>query len=257
MKKSLIKSKEEIDILREGGARLAHILSRLAEMVRPGIAASELEREARRLVAEGGDMPSFLGYKGAEDSREFPAALCVSVNDEVVHGLPSKEKILREGDITVLDLGIWHKGLCTDAAIAVPVGKISLELQKLVETTKKSLAIGIAAVREGAFVGDIGDAIEKFVRTQGRFGIVRDLAGHGVGHDVHEEPIIPHYGKSERGIRLEAGMVLAIEPMLTLGAEKTRLGPDGFAYCTEDGSVSAQFEHTIVVTNGGAEILTK
>jgi len=263
MQTSLIKSQKEIEILREGGARLAVIIARLMEMVRPNLSSVELENEARRLISEGGDTSSFLGYKGRGDSKKFPSVLCVSVNNEVVHGIPSENKILRDGDIVKLDLGIWHKGLCTDMAVTVPVGNISTELSKLIDTTKMALGVGIAAVRDGATIGDIGNAIEKFVRNTcegkqvGNYGIVRDLAGHGVGYAVHEEPVIPNFGKQGEGTRLQAGMVLAIEPMLTLGAEHTKLGADGFSYRTNDNSVAAQFEHTIVVTEEGAEILTQ
>lgn len=257
MQTSLIKSQKEIEILREGGARLAAVLARLMEMARPNLPSVELENEARRLISEGGDAPSFLGYKGRGDSKKFPAALCVSVNNEVVHGIPSENKILRDGDIVKLDLGIWHKGLCTDMAVTVPIGNVSTELSKLIETTKMALGVGIAAVRDGATIGDIGNSIEKFARDAGNYGIVRDLAGHGVGYAVHEEPVIPNFGKQGEGALLQAGMVLAIEPMLTLGAEYTKLGADGFSYCTKDNSPAAQFEHTIVVTKEGAEILTK
>lgn len=254
---SLVKSQEEIDTLREGGKRLARILVALAEKVRPGVPSSELDALARRLVSEGGDTPSFLNYQGKEDKSKFPAALCVSVNDEVVHGVPSHEKVLREGDIVGIDLGLRHKGLCTDAAITVAVGRVDTEKEKLISVTKKALAVGINAVHAGATTGDVGYAIESFVRAASNFGIVRALAGHGVGHAVHEEPLVPNYGKRGAGAWLIAGMVIAIEPMLTLGGEKVVLAADRFAYRTKDGSVAAHFEHTIVVTERGCEVLTR
>ncbi|MDP3661241.1 MAG: type I methionyl aminopeptidase [bacterium] len=257
MKTLSIKSREDIDVLREGGRRLAAILSRVAEAVRPGIPSLELDALARRLIAEGGDTPSFLNYQAKGDKEKFPAGLCVSVNDEIVHGLPSAEKILQEGDIVGIDLGLRHKGLCTDAAITVPVGAINADSQKLLEVTKQALACAIGEAHAGATTGDIGYAVESFVQTQGTFGVVRDLAGHGVGYAVHEEPFVPNYGKRGEGIKLQAGMVLALEPMLTLGGEKIVLSADGFAYRTKDGSRSAHFEHTVAITENGAEILTK
>lgn len=253
---SSIKSPEEIEILREGGKCLARILASLADEVRPGVSAETLDALARRLIAEGGDTPSFLNYRGKEDKIPFPAALCVSVNDEVVHGVPHKQKILREGDIVGLDLGLCHRGLYTDAAVTVAVGKIEPGKERIISVTEQALAVGIHAGRAGATTGDVGSAIESFVRSQGDFGIVRDLAGHGVGHAVHESPIVPNYGKRGEGTRLEIGMVLAIEPMLTLGGEKVVLAA-GFAYRTKDGSISAHFEHTVVVTERGCEVLTQ
>lgn len=254
---SLIKSPEEIEILREGGKRLAHVLAVLSGKVQSGISTEELDALARRLIAEGGDTPSFLNYREKGDKAAFPAALCVSVNDEVVHGIPRADKIVRTGDVVGIDLGLCHRGLFTDAALTVAVGEVDAEREHLIAVTQKALAVGIRAVRAGATTGDIGYAIESFVKTQGDFGIVRDLAGHGVGHAVHESPLVPNYGKRGEGTRLEAGMVLAIEPMLTLGGEKVVLAADGFAYRTKDGSVSAHFEHTVVVTERGCEILTK
>lgn len=253
---SSIKSREEIEILREGGKRLARILTSLAVEVRPGVSAEELDILARRLVAESDDTPSFLNYQEKGDKKKFPAALCVSVNDEVVHGIPRADKIVRMGDVVGIDLGLCHRGLFTDAALTVAVGKIDAEKEQLIAVTQKALAVGMSAVRAGATTGDIGYAVESFVKTQGNFGMVRDLAGHGVGHAVHESPLVPNYGKRGEGTRLAAGMVLAIEPMLTLGGEKVVLAADGFAYRTKDGSVSAHFEHTVVVTEKGCEVLT-
>lgn len=257
MKASSVKSREDIEILHEGGKRLAHILSQVAEKVRPGVSSFELDALARQLVTEGEDEPSFLNYQAKGDTKKFPAALCVSVNDEIVHGLPSAEKILQEGDIVGIDLGLRHKGLCTDAAVTLAVGTVDERSQKLLEVTKQALARAVSAARAGATTGDIGYAVESFVKTQGHFGIVHDLAGHGVGYAVHEEPFVPNYGKQGEGVMLQAGMVLALEPMLTLGSEKIVLADDGFAYRTKDGSRSAHFEHTVVITETGAEVLTK
>ena len=251
-----IKTEKEIAVLREGGRRLAEILQKVSAAARPGVANKELNELALKLVAEYGDTPSFLNYSPKGAKRPFPAALCVSVNDEVVHGIPNEEeKILKEGDIVSLDLGLNHKGLFTDGAITVGIGKIDVSAKKLIEVTRKALAVGIKTARAGATVGDIGFAIEKFVRPKG-FGIVRELGGHGVGYAVHEEPFVPNFGRKGEGVELKEGMVLAIEPMLNEGNAGIKLDPDGYTYRTRDGSRSAHFEHTIVVTEKGAEILT-
>ncbi|MDO8594608.1 MAG: type I methionyl aminopeptidase [bacterium] len=251
-----IKTKQEIAILREGGRRLAEVLQKLTAEVKPGVSAAALNTLAEKLIADGGDIPSFLGYAPSGAKRPFPAALCVSINDEVVHGIPNEEeKLLKEGDIVTLDAGLIHEGFFTDSAITVGVGKIDEGAQKLLETTKKALAVGIKAVRAGAATGDVGFAIESFVKPFG-FGIVRELAGHGVGYAVHEEPFVPNFGKKGEGMVLKAGMVIAIEPMLNEGGAGVKLGKDGYTYVTKDGSRSAHFEHTVVVTENGAEILT-
>src|SRR3989338_5776259 len=223
-----IKTEKEIAVLREGGRRLAEILQKVSATARPGVANKELNELALKLVAEYGDTPSFLNYSPKGAKRPFPAALCVSVND---------------------------KGLFTDGAITVGIGKIDVSAKKLIEVTRKALAVGIKTARAGATVGDIGFAIEKFVRPKG-FGIVRELAGHGVGYAVHEEPFVPNFGRKGEGVELKEGMVLAIEPMLNEGNAGIKLDPDGYTYRTRDGSRSAHFEHTIVVTEKGAEILT-
>src|SRR3989344_3885328 len=252
-----IKTEDDIRILREGGKRLATILHTVAEEVKAGVVAAYLNELAERLIKEGGDTPSFLGYKPKGARRPFPAALCVSVNDEVVHGIPNEaEKILREGDIVALDAGLIHNGLYTDMAITVGVGVIDEKAQKLLEVTKKSLALGIKEIKAGATTGDIGAAIQKFVEPYG-FGIVRDLAGHGVGYGVHEDPFIPNFGTKGEGVELKTGMVIAIEPMLNEGSAEVRLDSDGYTYRTQDGSRSAHFEATIVVTEKGSEILTQ
>ena len=252
-----IKKTEEIAILREGGKRHMEILRQVAAAVTPGATAASLNALAEKLIKENGDEAAFLGYTPKDTKRPYPASLCVSVNDEVVHGIPNeKEKILKEGDIVSLDLGLRHNGLITDAAITVSVGKIDAVAEKLIETTKKALAIGIAAAHGGGHIGDIGEVIEKFVKPFG-FGIVRDLAGHGVGYAVHEPPFVPNFGKKGKGKKLLPGMVLAIEPMLNEGTEKVVLDSDDYTYRTADGKRSAHFEHTIVITDSGAEVLTQ
>jgi methionyl aminopeptidase len=250
-----LKTKEDIAILREGGKRHARILKELAAMVRAGLPIAELDARALQLVQEGGDVPAFLNYQPYGASRPYPATLCVSINDEIVHGIPSEDRIIREGDIVSIDLGVSHKGMITDAALTVTVGKVSPEIARLVADTERSLAMGIAAAKVGGRIGDISAAIEK-VGDAGGYGIVREFGGHGVGHAVHEEPYVPNYGKKGTGPLLKPGMVLALEPMFMLGDEEIRLMPDGYTIVTEDGSFAAHFEHTIIVTRDGVEVVT-
>lgn len=251
-----IKTKEEIEILRQGGKRLAFILNELAKSIKPGISSLDLDNLARKLAEEGGDKPSFLNYRPAGAKRPFPAAVCVSVNDEIVHGIPNEEpKILKNGDIVSLDMGLIHRGLFTDSAITVGVGEISVADKELIETTRQSLFEGIKAIKEGKFVRDISYAIEKYIRPK-RYGIVEELCGHGVGYHVHEDPYVPNYCLDSKGEKLKAGMVIAIEPMVNAGSKKIVLTDDEWTYKTADGKKSAHFEHTVVVTRNGAEILT-
>mgnify|MGYP001612204801 CR=1 FL=1 len=251
-----IKTKEDISILREGGKRHAIILRELANMVRPGISAVELNDYANKLIAENGDESAFLNYKPKGAKRAYPASLCVSVNDEVVHGIPNEsDKILKEGDIVTLDFGLNHKGLFTDMAITVPVGNIRPELEKLLRITKEALMAGIKAAKGGKKIGDISVAIQKFAIANG-YGIVEELAGHGVGYNVHEDPFVPNYGEAGKGELLKPGMVIAIEPMFNLGTRKVILDDDDYTYRTADGKPSAHFEHTVLITKGHAEILT-
>lgn len=252
-----IKTKEEIQIMREGGKRHALILSLVAKKVGPGVSTKFLEDYARELILEEGDKASFLNYTPRGAKRPFPAALCVSVNEEIVHGIPNEpEKILKEGDIVSIDLGLTHKNLITDSAITVPVGEISSEDSKLIEHCKEALYLGIKAARGGNRVGDIGYAIESFVKPLG-YGLSEGLAGHGVGYSVHEDPFIPNEGKRGSGELLKPGMVIAIEPMITRGSSRITLAKDGYTYKTRDGSKAAHFEHTIAITEGDPIILTK
>ena len=252
-----LKTKEEIEILREGGKRLATILYALKDMVAPGVATAFLNEQAEQMIRRGGDEPSFLHYRPHGAPRPYPAALCVSVNDEVVHGIPNeKKKILKDGDIVSLDLGLKHNGMFTDMAITVPVGKISPRLTTLLKTTHDALMAGIDAVKAGKRVSAVSEAIEDFVKPTG-FGIVEGLSGHGVGHAIHEDPFVPNYRSGGAGPVMKAGLVIALEPMLNLGTKEVVLDPDGYTYRTLDGKPSAHFEHTIVVTEAGAEILTR
>lgn len=251
-----IKTKEDIQILKEGGRRLAHILAELAKAVKPGVSTLELDNLARKLVAEGGDKSAFLNYQPRGAKRPYPAALCVSINDAIVHGVPNENpQTLKEGDIVSLDMGLIHKGLFTDSAITVGVGKVDESAERLMADTKQALMEGIKAVKEGNYVRDISYAIERYVRPK-RYGIVEELCGHGVGYKVHEDPFVPNYCLDDKGEKLRAGMVIAIEPMLNEGSKHIILDDDGYTYRTQDGKRSAHFEHTVVVTKNGAEILT-
>lgn len=240
----------------EGGKRLAAVLEALRAKVAPGVTTEELDDLAEQMIVDGDDEPCFLGYTPEGAGRPYPATLCVSINDEVVHGIPNESvKTLREGDIVGLDLGLRHEGIVVDAAITVAVGKVSEETKKLLYATEAALAAGIAAATVGNHVGDIGSAIAKEIEDAG-FAVIKELGGHGVGDRVHEEPFIPNYGKPGRGELLEEGMVLALEPISSVGKAAVILAPDGYTYRTKDGSKSAHFEHTILIEKGGARIIT-
>ncbi len=252
-----IKTKEEIEILREGGKRLAFILQAVANEVKVGVSTVDLDNLARKLALEGGDEPAFLNYKPAGMKRSYPASLCVSINDAIVHGIPNEiPQIIKEGDIVSLDMGLKHKGLFTDSAITVPVGEVDETGRNLIADTKQALMEGIKVIKDGKYIRDISYAVERYVRPK-RLGIVEELCGHGVGYKVHEDPYVPNYCLESKGEKLKTGMVLALEPMLNEGSKKIRLDDDGWTYRTADGKRSAHFEHTIVVTKDGAEILTQ
>lgn len=252
-----IKTQEEIDIMKEGGKRHRLILDILSKMIKPNVSSYDLEKKARKLIEEEGDKGSFLNYKPKGAKRAYPACLCVSINDEIVHGIPNEEeKILKSGDIVSIDLGLTHKGLITDSAITVIVGDGSEKDKKLVEHTKEALYLGIKEAKVGNKIGDIGFVIGSFGRKLG-YGVCEGLAGHGVGYKVHEDPFVPNEGVRNTGEVLKEGMVLAIEPMFTLGSSKIILAKDGYTYKTADGSKAAHFEHTIAITKEGPIILTK
>ena len=218
----------------------------------------ELDQFAEAKIKEFGDISAFLGYKPSGHHKAFPATLCISVNSEVVHGIPKATTILKEGDIVSLDLGLKHKGLFTDHAVTVPVGAVSKDKEKLMRDTRESLYAGIAAIVPGARVGDIGYAIQTSIKNAGKYGIVRVLAGHGVGRAIHEDPFIPNYGRPKSGEKLVPGMVIAIEPMLTLGTDDVVDTSDGYTIKTADGTAAAHFEHTVYINDKGLpEILTE
>lgn len=250
------KSKAEIEILREGGKRLASVLARVVQAAKAGIATAELDEIAERLIVGEGGEPIFKGYKIREAKTPYPASICISINDEVVHGIPRQDRILRQGDVIGIDIGMRWQGLITDMAVTVGVGRISPEAEGLIRTTKEALDAGIAAIRPGARLGNISHAIELHLKKAG-LGFIRDLAGHGVGYELHEEPLIPNYGKIGTGPELVAGMVLALEPMATLGDWRIALDSDEWTFRTADGSLSAHFEHTVAVTPDGADVLTR
>lgn len=245
---------KDIEMLSVSGRILSRALSATAALVKPGASTYELNIFAEQRIREAGALPAFLGYK-EQGSRPYPAALCTSINDEVVHCLPYKNRFLAEGDIIGLDLGVNYKGYFTDMAVTVPAGKISALASKLIDATRESLELALSAVRPGGHIGDIGAAVQKVASARG-FEIIRDLVGHGLGKSVHEDPKVPNYGQPDTGMELRAGMVLAIEPMLTEGSYKIRMLPDGWGIATADGGLSAHFEKTVAITSDGMRILT-
>ena len=251
-----LKSEKEIEILREGGKRHAEILAELAKLCKPGVSTMILEEESLRLIKEKGDKPAFLGYKPYGADRPFPASICISINEEIVHGIPNEApRILHEGDIVSLDLGITHEGLITDAAITVGVGVIDDESKRLIDVTRAALMAGIRAAQPGNTIGDIGAAISAVVEPSG-FKLAEDLVGHGVGYKVHEDPYVPNEGVKGTGEIITPGMVLALEPMANVGTAKIKVMKDGYTIKTKDGSRSAHFEHSIAITETGNIILT-
>jgi methionyl aminopeptidase len=250
----IIKSKKEIEVMREGGKILAEIMWRLGEIIFPGNNTFEINKLARELVLSRGGVPIFEGY--GDKKRPFPAAVCTSINNEIVHGIPDKNRIICAGDLVKLDIGMKYHGMITDMARTYPVGEVSDEAKKLMETTRECLNAGIETIKAGAKLSDYSSAVEKYVKTQG-FSVVRDLVGHGVGRELHEDPYIPNYFAKMREIILKEGMTLALEPMVNVGTHYIKLMSDGWTYATKDGKLSAHFEDTIVVTKSGAEILTR
>lgn len=252
---ALIKTAEEIQAMREGGALLSRALEAAALAVRPGVTMREIDEIAERTIREGGGKPSFKGYKGG-GKIPFPATLCVSKNEEVVHGIGTREIVLNEGDIVGLDIGCWYKDMCTDMAVTVPVGKISAKHLELIKVTRASMEAGVAAARPGGKVSEIAAGVEGAVNPK-KYGIVKDLVGHGVGHAVHEPPNVPNYVSDNfPDVSVRPGMCLAIEPMLTLGTDEVQMARDGWTIVTADDTYSAHFEVTIAVLADRVEVVT-
>ena len=245
----ILKQPEEIEKLRESNGIVAEILKELRLRVKPGITTGELDRMAEEMSRKRGAVPAFKGYKG------FPFSLCTSVNSEVVHGMPS-DRLLVEGDIVSLDFGVFYRGYYGDAAITVPVGRISEKATRLLCVTEEGLYDGIEQAQAGNRLGDISAAVQSHVEASG-YSVVRDFVGHGIGRNLHEEPQIPNYGVKGRGIELKPGMVLAIEPMVNEGTYKVRVLDDGWTVTTEDGKLSAHFEHSVVITEKGPDVLSR
>jgi len=243
-----IKTEKEIEIMAEGGKILAKIMKELEKEIRPGIKTLDLDRLAESLVLKFEGKCSFKGYEG------YPTCLCTSINEEIVHAVPSA-RILKEGDIVSLDLGIEWKGFHTDMAVTLPVGKINPQAEKLIEVTKKALEIGIKEVKPGNYLGDIGFAIQRYVESKG-FNMVRELCGHGIGKEIHEDPEILNFGERKTGTKIREDMVLCLEPMVTMGDWRIKKSDDGFGYKTKDNSLSAHFEHTVAVVENGHKLLT-
>ena len=241
--------------MRVAGKLASEVLDFITPFVKPGITTDEIDKLCHDyMVNVQNTIPAPLNY-APDGHTPYPKSICTSINHQICHGVPGP-KALKEGDIVSIDLGLTHKGLITDAAITIPVGKISKELEQLLDITKKALYAGIKVARGGKRIGDIGNAISRVALPYG-YGIVEELAGHGVGYSVHEDPYVPNFGEEGKGEILKPGMVLAIEPMFNIGTKNIKLDKDGYTYRTADGSASAHFEHTIVITKSGAEILTQ
>lgn len=244
-----IKTAREIELMREAGRLLEIVHDELAKMIKPGISTWEIDRKGEEIIRSFGCIPNFLHYNG------YPASICVSVNDEVVHGIPSKKRILQEGDIVSLDAGLIYKGYHSDAARTHAVGEISAEAKKLIEVTRQSFFEGMKYAKAGNHLNDISKAIGAYAQSFG-YGVVTDLVGHGIGTSLHEDPQIPNFAQKKRGLRLEPGMTLAIEPMINIGRADVEWLDDDWTVVTEDGSLSAHYENTILITDGEPEILT-
>lgn len=244
-----LKNSLQIKDMKEAGRITGEALLVAREHVREGVSTYELDRLIREHIERSGAKPSFLGYGG------FPASACISINDEVIHGIPSKKRILREGDIVKVDVGAFYRGFHGDAARTIPVGKVSDEALKLIEVTRKSFFDGVNALRAGGRIGDVGSAIQTTVESNG-YSVVKKYIGHGVGHELHESPDVPNFGTAGRGVRLCAGMTLAIEPMVNIGSSEVYELPDGWTVKTSDASLSAHYENTVALTSEGAMILT-
>ncbi len=261
----LIKSPSDIKNIIENGKRMGEILEKLAAFCRPGVSSLEIDIMAEKMIIAAGGKPAFKGYQTSVADRPFPATICASFNDEIVHGIPSKNRVMKEGDIFSIDIGMKYplsrkniRGMFSDTALTVMLGEVPEKIQKLVAVTAESLEEGIKAAQPGNSVAAIGRAVETYVKSQGKYGIVRDLVGHGVGHKVHEDPHIPnYYDPSLESIILKPGMVIAIEPMISLGSWQVETMDDGWTIRMKDRSMCAHFEHTVVITETGNIVATR
>lgn len=244
-----IKNSEQLALMKEAGRITGEALVFIRDYVREGVSTYELDRLIRHFIEKNGARPSFLNYAG------FPASACISINDEVIHGIPSRKRILHEGDIVKVDVGACYRGFHGDAARTIPVGKVSEEAERLIEVTRQSFFEGVAAARPGMRIGDIGSAVQKCAESAG-FSVVRPYVGHGVGHELHEQPDVPNYGTPGHGVRLVEGMTIAVEPMINAGVKEVRDLPDGWTVKTADGKLSAHYENTIAILPDGPRILT-
>lgn len=250
-----LKSGKDISAMRAAGKIVVDVLELMKEIVRPGVTTLTLDEQARDLIERSKAKPAFLGYRVPGNPRPFPGALCVSINEEVVHGIPSRDRLLEEGDIVSIDVGVLYGGYYGDAAFTYAVGKVSEKRMRLLDVTKESLERAISAAEAGNTIGDLGYAVETFVISKG-YGVVRDYAGHGIGRRLHEPPQVPNFGKPGQGVTLKTGMTLAIEPMITSGEESVETLSDLWTVVTSDRSDAAHFEKSILVTEAGPEILT-
>lgn len=244
----ILRTPAEIEQMRRAGSLVGQVLERLREHVAPGVSTRELDAIAENMICSRGGVPSFKGYRG------YPASICASVNNEIIHGIPG-DRMLVDGDIVSIDCGAMLGGYHGDAAMTFPVGPVSAEAEKLMTVTREALNAGIAMARLKMRLGDIGNAIQRHVEANG-FSVVRDFVGHGIGRHMHEDPQIPNFGPAGMGMRLRTGMVLAIEPMVNAGVHEVVVMDDGWTACTRDGSLSAHFEHTVAITDDGPEVLT-
>jgi methionyl aminopeptidase len=249
-----LKTMEQIEKMRRANLIVAEVLDELAQAVRPGVSTGQLDGTAEALTRKRGARPAFKGYEVA--GRTFPRSVCISINDEIVHGIPSDHRLLREGDLVGLDFGVVYEGYYGDAARTVPVGRVNADDERLMKVTEEALWAGIAEARPGKRVGDLSAAIQERVEREG-FSIVRDFVGHGIGRRLHEDPQVPNFGVRDRGVRLREGMVLAIEPMVNAGGPEVRIKEDGWTAVTCDGRRSAHFEHSVAITDQGPYVLSR
>lgn len=249
----VLKTNRELSLMKDACKITANALKLAGEMVKPGVSTWEIDKEIRRFIEKAGAKPSFLGYEGP--GGKFPASSCISVNEVVIHGIPSKRQILKEGDIVDIDIGAYYNGFHGDCAWTYPCGAVSAETRRLLDTTRESLFQGIAQAKVGNRIGDIGNAVQEYAEAR-NYSVVREFVGHGVGARLHEDPSVPNYGTPGRGVRLLAGMTIAIEPMINQGVKEVEILPDGWTTVTKDDALSAHFEHTIAITPNGPVILT-